>query len=114
MTGADVVNRAYEMVGDVGGTKRNTTAEIVVFLNDAVRDLIARRPYMRLNTDATLDDDYTDLTAANYAASTLPFEDWVREPLAHYIAHRIFQLDAEDEANLRQSVNHQAQYMRMT
>jgi hypothetical protein len=115
MTGADVVNRAWAMVGDVGGVKRNSAADMVVFLNDGVRDLITRRPFFTLESDGTVATGYTDLTDGNYAASTLPFSDeWLREPLAHYIAFRIFEIDAEDENNLAMSRAHFAQYLRLT
>ncbi len=113
MTGKDVVDRAYTMIADGGGI-RNTVGEMVIFLNDGVRDLIARRPYLALNDDGSLDADYTDLTSGNYNTETLPFEEWIREPLAHYISYRVFELDAEDEANMGLSIRHQALYMQAT
>lgn len=114
MTGSDVINRAYDMVGDVGASKRNAVADMVSYLNDGIRDLLARRPYLALNDDGTLDAAYTDLTTVNYAASSLPFDDEVlRSALAHYIAYRVFSLDAEDEANGGQAANHFAQYQRL-
>jgi len=114
MTGQNVIDRAYDMVGDVGINKRNSASEMANFLNDGVRDLIARRPYLRLQDDGTQAAAYTDLHAGNLSAS-LPFsEEWIREALAHYIAARIFLIDAEDENNLRQSQQHMAQYQRRT
>lgn len=113
MTGADVVDRAYQMVSDVGGTKRNSVADMVGFLNDGIRDLLARRPYFLVNSAGAIVTAFTDLTTDNYEASTLPFnDDWIREPLAHYIAHRVFELDAEDEFNAGQSALHLTKYMR--
>lgn len=114
MTGQNVIDRAYDMVGDVGSNKRNSASEMANFLNDGVRDLIARRPHLRLQDDGTHAVAFTDLHAANLSTS-LPFADeWIREGLAHYIAARVFLIDAEDENNLRQSAQHMAQYQRTT
>jgi hypothetical protein len=115
MTGQDVTNRAYDMVGDVGVTKRNAIADVVGYLNDGVRDLLSRRPHIRLNADGTQDSAYTDLTIGNYNSTDLPFDDeYLREALAHYVAYRIFEIDAEDEANDNSANRHLAQYMRLT
>jgi hypothetical protein len=114
MTGQNVIDRAHGMVGDVGITKRNAVSDMVTFLNDGVRDLLARRPYLRLNADGTQDAAFTEVTASTLS-NALPLDDEnLREPLAHYIAYRIFEIDAEDEFNLKQSQTHYAHYIRTT
>ena len=115
MTSQEIIDRARSMVGDIGATKRNSDADMIVFLNDGIRDLLSRRPYLSLNTDATLDSTFTDIAVGDIADDiTAITGDEYREPLAHYIAYRIFEIDAEDEANMNQSRSHQAQYIRNT
>ena len=113
MTGKDVVDRAYTMVADTVQPRRNSAGDMASFLNDGVRDLLSRRPYLRLNDDGTHKPEYVDLTANNLTEE-IPFEDWLREPLAHYIAYRIFEIDAEDEANMSQAQIHAQLYNRNT
>lgn len=113
MNGKDVVDRAYDMVADSVQPRRNPASAMAGYLNDGARDLLARRPYLRLNDDGTQKAAYVDLTANNLTEE-IPFDDWLREPLAHYIAYRVFEIDAEDEANTRQSQSHFAQYIRAT
>jgi hypothetical protein len=115
MTSQEVIDRAYSMVADTGGTKRNSTADMIGFLNDGIRDLLARRPELSLNADGTVDAAFTDILVADIAdAITAISDDQYREQLAHYIAYRIFEIDAEDENNARMSQTHYQLYIRNT
>ena len=113
MTGTSVVNRAYSMIGDVGGTPRNSLADMAGFLTDGVRDLISRRQELKLNDDGTLDADIADIASGDLG-NALSIPDNYGEGLAHYIAYRIFEIDAEDENNARMSQTHYQLYIRNT
>ena len=112
MTAEQIINRAYEMVGDVGNPKRNNVTDMTTFLNDAIRDLLARRPIHSLKSDGTR-FTFEELESGSNA-DPLPLEDWLKEPLAHFVASRVFEIDAEDEFNMSQATQHLAKYLRAT
>ena len=112
MTGEQIIYRAWDMVGDIGSPKRNSITNMTLYLNDGIRDLISRRPHFALTADgqrSILDD-----LESGSISDELSLEPWLKEPLAHYIAFRVFEIDAEDEFNMNQSKQHYAQYLRTT
>ena len=109
MTVLDVIERAWLMVGDVQEPRRNPLEQVKKHLVDGIRDLLSRRPHIRLTELGTLndvvDDDDGDLEG---------IPDEYREGLAHYIAYRIFELDELDENNRIAAQSHQTQYIQRT
>ena len=76
---------------------------LVRFLNDGVRDMINRHPYLMLDTDGAF-TTYTDLTKTTYNDAedgVLPIDERLREALAHYVAARVVEAttDDRDEGN---------------
>lgn len=114
MTGNDVLTRAWAMVNDTGSVKRNSLIQMTTFLNDGIRDVLSRRPYLNLLADGTLTGAFEDLSAQAVTAATLPLEDSCREALAHYVAARVYEMDASDEHNARQAQYHRATYQSLT
>lgn len=113
MTGQNVIDRAWEMFQDTETTKRNPVATMVPMLNDGLRDLLARRPRLRLDSDGSL-ATLAEVTTVTVDTDTLPVGDEYREALAHYLAHRVFLLDAEDEHNAGLAAWHLKQYTETT
>jgi len=101
MTGEDIILRAWDMVGDVDTSiqmKRYKLADMVMYLNDGLRDLFSRRPFLLLSATGTV-NTFTELTVLTYNTSLLTITESYREPLAHYIASRIYESDSDDDRN---------------
>lgn len=116
MTGDTVINRAWDMVGDVDTSiqmKRYKLADMVGYLNDAIQNLLSRRPELLLTTSGTL-NTFTEITTATYNTATLPVDETYREFLAHYIASRIFESDSDDENNITMHEHHMGIYLKNT
>ena len=113
MTAEDVIKRAWDMVGDVGINKRNRLITMIDYVNDAIRDLRARRPQLTLS-NVGINIPYDDLILADYCSTNLSISDDYRESLAHYVAYRIFELDESDENNRSSSQMHFKQYLQRT
>jgi hypothetical protein len=116
MTGDAVIARAWDMVGDIDTSiemKRYKLVDMVNYLNDGIHDLIARRPELLLSS-VGVRSTFTDITTVTYATSLLPVSESYREPLAHYIASRIFEVDSDDASNKAMIENHRSQYLRNT
>ena len=114
MTGEVVIKRAWGLVTDTAPNKRNPVKEMVAHLNDGVRDLLARRPFLRLDDAGGLVDGFADLTTDDYKTEALPVDEDYREGLAHYIAYRVFELDGADEHNTLMYRHHFKKYKEMT
>lgn len=114
MTGNDVLIRAWAMVNDNGDSKRTPIAQMALLLNDGIRDVLSRRPYLNLLADGSLTGAFADLTASTVIGAVLPLEDSSREALAHYVAARVYEMDASDEHNARQAQYHRATYHSLT
>lgn len=116
MTGSEIINRAWDMVGDVDTSiamKRYKIADMVNYLNDGIRDLFSRRPELLLSSEGTR-NTFTALTTSTYTTSVLTISDSYLEPLAHFIAARIFETDSDDANNKTMIENHRNQYIRNT
>jgi hypothetical protein len=113
MTGQEVIDRAWSMVQDTESTKRNPVAVMVGFLNDGIEDVLSRRPALRLADDGSV-ATFSRLISATVASADLPVGYAYLEPLAHYLAHRVFELDADDEHNAGLSASHFRRYMEAT
>lgn len=113
MTGQEVIDRAWTMVQDTEPTKRNPTSALVPVVNAGVYDLLARRPGISLDADGAL-ASFTALTTSTVATQELPVGDEYAEGLAHYVAWRIFEQDADDEHNAGLAQYHRDLYMRET
>ncbi len=113
MTGNEVISRAWVLLGDTSPRKRNPAKEMVTYLNDGVRDLLARRPVLKLDESGAR-STFTDLTTETYSTDALPMDETYREGLAHYVAGRVFELDEADEHNAQMSVMHFKKYMETT
>jgi hypothetical protein len=110
MTGSVIIDRAWQMLDDVGAHRRNPLAAMVAHLNDGLQDVIARRPYTLLQDDGT-NATFIELTTSTYASQALPVGEAFREPLAHYVAARVFELDAADRHNAQLAQSHMQTYM---
>jgi len=112
MTAEPIIEAAWTMIGDVGATKRNPIADMVALMNDALQDACSRRNYMLLSATGTFEAIPT-ITVGNYNSQALPssFTEAKVEAMAHYLAYRIFQIDANDEEHMRLANIHYQQYL---
>ena len=101
------------MAGDIGFV-RNPIADMVGYLNDGLRDLMDRRPYLLLDEAGSHTANFQDITTSNFNSEALPVGEEYREGLAHYIASRIFEIDQNDEHNVLQARHHFKQYKTTT
>ena len=113
MIGTAVLAEARIMIGDIAteeANRRQPVANMVKYLNNAIQDLLMRRPELALADDGTL-TAFTELTTTTVSSQALPVDEDYREALAHNIAAQIFQIDANDEHNAQQALSHEQVYL---
>lgn len=109
MVGTDIESRAREFLGDNTGTNYWADADIILLINDGVREIWERRVDARFGADDALDTSYTELTALGDAVPILSV--W-RDALAHYVAGRAYGFDREDQGHQTLSAEHMAEFHR--
>ena len=102
MVGTDVITRARIMLNDTVATYRFSDTDLLSHLNDGIQACIELRPDLAHN-DAGTTDTFADLTAIG---GSIGLDDYLRVPLAHYVAYRAFGGDDPDTANQTKADTH--------
>ena len=104
--GTEVVTRVRDLLQDEDAAAyRWSDAELLLWLNDSLQELVSRRPD---SVTAAAVPEVTDLTAIS---DTMPVVVRWRSPLVDFVLTRCLQRDGDDANNLARAEHHRGQFI---